>query len=316
MEAALHPQAFGQVLTRIWRLMRPNLRLFIGIGALPAGVTLVIYALILALIFPAVEFVRQPIGAAGVAMIAFACVAGAVGVVVIMLTMAIYEPAASHAALELEADRKVTFREAYAVAWRRRGRYFWLLLLRQLIVAGPATLLVPAFLLFSLGATVRGGSSAPALAVMGILVLALLYMGAMVWAVLVMIRLVLAYPACIAENLTAWEAVRRSNRLSQGGRLRIFLVGLVLYAVTYAAMLACELVFGIVAGMGAIPVLVFHLGEAWVMTGLILLGICLFCTMLLLAMCISSSYSVAFAILYREHVRLESTAAGAPGAAI
>ena len=316
MEAALHPQAFGQVLTRIWQLMRPNLRLFIAIAALPAGVTVVIYALTLVLVFLAMRIVHPFLGAADIAMIVFACVTGAVGIAAILLTMALYEPAASYAALELDADRKVTFREAYAVAWRRRGRYLWLLLLRQLIAGAPALVLIPPLFLFSLGAKAAGGNAAPALAIAEFLLLGMLYVGAMVWAILVMIRLALAYPACITENLTAWEAVRRSNRLSQGGRLRIFLVGLVLYAVTYAAVLACELVFGIVAGLGAIPVLLFHLREAWAMTGLILLGICLVCALLLLGMCISSSYSVAFAILYRQHVCLESTPVGASGAAI
>jgi hypothetical protein len=305
MEAALHPQAFGQVLSRIRQLMRPQLKLFIAIGALPAGVAVGIYGVILALVVLAIQFVHPPIGAAGVAIIALACVAGALGVAAILLAMALYEPAASYAGLELDAGRTVTFREAYAVAWRKAGRYLWLLLLRQLLIAGPALVLAPFFFLLTLGASLAGGKGAPLLAAIGIMLLALLYIGAMVWAVLVMIRLVLAYPASIVENLTAWEAVRRSNRLSQGGRLRIFLVGLVLYAITYAAMLVLELAFGIVAGLGMIPILIFHLGPAWMITGAVLLGICLLSALLLLGMCMSSSYSVAFAILYREHARPE-----------
>jgi hypothetical protein len=305
MEAALHPQAFGQVLTRIWHLMRPQLRLFIAIGALPAGVAVGIYGVILGLVVLAIQFVHRPIGAAGVTMIVLACVAGAFGVAVVLFTMALYEPAASYAGLALDAGRTVTFREAYAVAWRKAGRYLWLLLLRQLIAVGPALVLAPFFFLLSLGASLAGGKGAPLLAAIGIMLLALLYLAAMVWAILVMIRLALAYPACILENLTAWEAVRRSNRLSQGGRLRIFLVGLVLYAITYAAVLVCELAFGIVAGLGIIPLMIFHLGQVWMITGAVLVGICLVCALLLVGLCMSSSYSVAFAILYREHARLE-----------
>jgi hypothetical protein len=110
----------------------------------------------------------------------------------------------------------------------------------------------------------------------------------------------------VTENLTAWEAVRRSNRLSEGGKLRIFLIALVLYAVSYGVTLACELAFGIVFGLGAIVVLVLQLGPAWSITGIVLLGICFMCVLLLMTMCLSSSYSVAFAILYRQHVRLEA----------
>ncbi len=314
MEAALHPQAFGQVLTRIGRLMRSHLRLVLAIGALPAALLLLVYGLIFALIFFTVQVVHPPIGAKDAILIAGDCVAGVVGVAVMLLTMALYEPAASYAGLALDADREVTCRQAYGVAWRKPGRYLWLLLLRQFIAVGPVIVLAPVFLLLSLGAT-GAGHIAPALAIAGMLLLGLLYVAAMVWAILVMIRLVLAYPACLAENLTAWQAVRRSNRLSQGGRLRIFLVGLVLYAITYAAVLVCELAFGIVAGLGMIPLVLLQLGRAWMIAGAVLLGICFLSVMLLLAMLISSSYSVAFAILYREHVRLESVPAGAPGPA-
>jgi hypothetical protein len=67
----------------------------------------------------------------------------------------------------------------------------------------------------------------------------------------------------------------------------------------------CELAFGIVAGLGIIPLMIFHLGQVWMITGAVLVGICLVCALLLVGLCMSSSYSVAFAILYREHARLE-----------
>ncbi len=312
MEAALHPQAFGQVLTRIWQLMRLHLRLFLAIGAPPAGVVIVAYAVVTGMVFACVEYAHPPIGALGWAVIAAGLLAGLACIAGWMFTFALYEPAASYTALQLDAGRAVTFREAYAVGWSKLGRYFWLLLLRQIIISGPMILPALIFGLAELAIVVHDGQVPNAMAGVAIFLAALLYLAAMAWAVLAAIRLVLAQPASLAENLTAWEAIRRSNRLSQGGRLRIFLVALVLYALSYAVMLACELVFGLLFGSGAVPVLLFHLGPAWWITGIILLGICFVCVLLIVMMGVSSSYSVAFAILYREQVRMESLAA-APG---
>ncbi len=316
MEAALDPQAFGQVLNRIWRLMRPHLKLFIAIGAVPMGVLVAVYALVAPFVFLTIRVVHPPIGAAGVTMIVVDCLAGVLFFAILILTFALFEPAASYAGLELTAERTVTFRQTYGVALTKPGRYLWLAILRALITSAPVILPVLVFLLSMLGVAAAGKNAAPALAIVGILLGALLYVGAMVWALLATIRLVLAYPACIAENLTAWQAVRHSNRLSQGGRLRIFLVGLVLYAITYAATLVLEVVIGIVAGLGMVLVAVLHLGQAWMIAGAILVGLCLLCLLLLLTMVMSSSYSVAFAILYREHVRLESIPISAPGAGL
>jgi hypothetical protein len=315
VEAAPHPQAFGQILTRTWELMRAHLKLFLAIGAVPAGVLVVVYGLYMALFGASIRYVHRPIGAAGVTIIVLDCTAGILALAAMTLTYALYQPAASYAGLQADAGLMVTFREAYGVAWRKAGRHFWLAILRQLIITGPMIVPVLAFLLCGLGVAAAGKNAVPVLAILGFMFAVLLYLGAIAWAILAMIRLVLAFPACVAGNLTAWESIRRSNRLTQGRMLRIFLVGLVLYAVSYGVVLACEVVFGIVVGLGAIPVMVFHLGPVWWITGLVLLGICFLCALMLLMMGISTSYSVAFAILYREHVRLESmaTASGPAG---
>jgi hypothetical protein len=316
LEAALDPQAFGQVLNRIWRLMRPHIGLFIAIGAVPMAVMVVVYALMVPLILLTIRMAHPPIGAAAVTMIVIDCLAGVLFLAILLLMFALFEPAASYAGLELTAERTVTFRQSYGVALSKPGRYFWLAILRALITSGPMIVPLLIILLSGLGLAAAGKNAAPGWAFMGILLGVLLYLGAMVWALLATIRLVLAYPACIAENLTAGQAIRRSNRLSQGGRLRIFLVGLVLYAVTYAATLVLEVVIGIVAALGMVFVAVLHLSQAWLMSGAVLVGICLLCLLLLLTMVMSSSYSVAFAILYREHVRMESMAMRAPGAGV
>lgn len=312
MEAALHPDAFGQILNRIWRLMRAHFRLFLAISAVPACTMLVLYAVVIAMAFATAQYVHPPINALAWTVIAADCVAGLACLAAWFFAYALYEPAVSYAALQLDAGRSVTFREAYGVAWSKAGRYLWLLILRRVVVGGPMILPVLIFALGWLGSMVHPRQAPPVLSVFSVLAMflaGLLYLAASAWALLASIRLVLAQPACLVENLAAWDAIRRSNQLSKGGRLRIFLVALVLYAVSYGAMLACELAFGILVGLGAIPVLLLHLGPPWWITGIVLLGICFASVLVLLVMEVSSSYSVAFAILYREQVRLQAMAA-------
>jgi hypothetical protein len=316
LEADLHPQAFGQILTRIWQLLRAHLKLFIALGLPPAGLAVAFYAVVLAVAVGTAQFFHQPFGAAGMAAIVAGSVVGLAGLVALMTAVALYQAAASYTALQVHAGMSVTVREAYGAVWPKAGRYLWLAILRQLVVGGPIVLPVLVFMAFSLRTVVAGGDTSSGIAMVGIFLAALLYLAAMVWAILALLRLVLAYPACVAEDIPAWAAIRRSNRLTRGGRLRIFLVGLVLYAITYGVMLACELVFGIILGIGMIPILVFHLGPAWSIPGAVVLGICFVCALVVLGLAISSSYSIAFAILYREHLRLESAAAAAPSPAV
>src|ERR1035437_10255024 len=65
--------------------------------------------------------------------------------------------------------------------------------------------------------------------------IALLFIGAMVYGVIIAMRLSLAFPAALAEGLTAVAALRRSGQLTKGAKGRIFLVLLVVYALGYAA---------------------------------------------------------------------------------
>src|SRR5579863_8481946 len=67
--------------------------------------------------------------------------------------------------------------------------------------------------------------------------LSFLQMAAMVVGVIVALRFSLAFPASVFEDLTAWQAIKRSGVLTRGAKGRIFLVLLVIYAATYLAIL-------------------------------------------------------------------------------
>jgi len=65
----------------------------------------------------------------------------------------------------------------------------------------------------------------------------------MVYAVLMGLRFSLAVPACVIEDLTARQAIRRSIELSKGSRGRIFLLGLLVVAIQIGLGLITQVFF-------------------------------------------------------------------------
>jgi uncharacterized membrane protein len=66
---------------------------------------------------------------------------------------------------------------------------------------------------------------------LGILILAPLFMLGLVYGVWMSLRYSLAMPACVVEDTNASAALKRSIDLSKGSRGRIFVLGLLVYAV-------------------------------------------------------------------------------------
>jgi membrane-anchored glycerophosphoryl diester phosphodiesterase (GDPDase) len=130
----------------------------------------------------------------------------------------------------------------------------------------------------------------------------LLFLAASVYGVIVALRLSLAFPASIAEGLPAWAAIRRSNRLTQGAKLRIFLVLLVIYALAYAAEMVGGIVLLVVFGIGALAAAALHVALASA-AGVILCGLGAICALgffFLWIALIWSAFSTSFAVLYHD----------------
>jgi hypothetical protein len=317
MEADLNPQAFGQILSRIRQLLRANLKLFVAIAGAPILVTLAVEAVLAGMIVATLAWLQTTgkpfeMTAVGVTVIVAELIVGLAGWAVMLAGFAFFEPAVSYAALELDAGRTITFREAYAVAWRKPGRYIWLIFLKQLILIAPLVVLGLPLLLLWITFTVGAGKPDPSLAIFLVPLVGVLYLGTLVWVVLAFVRMALVYPVCVTEDRTAWDALRRGNDLSKGGRLRIFLVGLVIYAASIAVVLACELAGFLLAAIGMIPLVVPHVSAVVTYLGYIWMGLVGLCFLALLFLCtglIPTAYSIAFAILYRNHIRMEGVAA-------
>jgi hypothetical protein len=138
----------------------------------------------------------------------------------------------------------------------------------------------------------------------------LLYVGAMVYAVLVMLRLVLAVPACVAEDVSAWKGLRRSNRLTYAAKGRIFLLFILIYAIAYAAFLVAEVVLFFLGAIVALVGMLLHLGMVpWGYIGIGVAAVVFLCAYLLWMACIWAAYTTLFAVVYRDQrVRMEGAA--------
>jgi hypothetical protein len=305
---------FGQILDRIFQLMRSNFRLFVSIAAAPAAGVIAFYALTIATVL---SFVRPwqhrtppefhpPMGLMLPIFLFY---------LLMLAVYALYEPAASYAALQANAGVKATFGQAWAVAWRKAGRYIWLFVLRALIVALPIMVFAG-----SMAGTVAysfvhaKGNVDPRVIVSVFPLLLLLYLASLVYAVLVMLRIVLAVPACVAENLSAWTAIRRSNRLTYGARGRIFLLGLLLYAFAYIAVMLLELVVFFFVAVGMLVAGLAHLAMVpWGFVGIGILAVIALCAFFVFVACISAVSCTAIVVVYHDQrLRKES---GAPASA-
>jgi membrane-anchored glycerophosphoryl diester phosphodiesterase (GDPDase) len=306
MEHATHPLTIGQILDRIYHLMRANLRGFLAIAAVPMAAFAFVFGAIFVGMFLVSFRGHWPTHSAGPAALASPAVLASLTFVIFviylgfLMAFAIYQPAATFAALQADLGTATPFREAYAFAWGKIGRHIGLFFLRILIISGPIVGVVLLLAAVALIAAKFGGSSAQAAFLAIIPLLMLGYVGGMLYAAFMMIRLALAYPACVAQDLTAWAAIRRSLQLTRGAMRRIFLVALVIYAAVYAAMIVFEIVFGAVVAAIAFPMTFMHASGAAEIVGIVIVGV-LFLVAFVLVMAVSSSaYAAAFAVLYRD----------------
>ncbi|MGA2754641.1 MAG: hypothetical protein ABSE53_12830 [Terracidiphilus sp.] len=303
---------FGQILDRVLQLMRANLRLFMGIALVPAGLIVAYCAVILAAFFPLLKPLilnQQPHFPLMTMVWLFA--AEILGWILMIVIYALYEPAAVYAALEANAGTRVTIGKAWAVAWRKAGRYIWLAILRALIVMLPI-LVFGGVIVGTVGLSMARGRGAvdPSAMIAIIPLFVLLYVGAMVYAVLVMLRLVLAVPASVAEDLSAWKGIRRSNQLTNGAKGRTFLLALLIYAIAYAAFLVAEVGLFFLGAIVALIGMMLHLAMApWGYIGIGVAAVVFICAYLLWMAAIAGAYCTLFAVLYRDQrLRLEGVA--------
>ncbi|MGA7831687.1 MAG: hypothetical protein WCA21_12060 [Terracidiphilus sp.] len=303
-----YPMTFGQILDRVYRLMRAHCKLFIGIAALPAAAMILFVILLLAAAFgPILSQLPNPPNPAYIfhwiiPEMLLACP-------LMMAVSALYLAASIHAAIEADHGVTVTVRNAYEVAWKRTGRYLWLLFLAYMIALFPALAIEIAMFapmaLFALGKT----GSASVLVDL-IPVEFLLYLAALIYGVIMALRLSLAFPASLSEDLTARAAIRRSGQLTQGAKGRIFLVLLVVYAFAYVAEMAGIVIMAMLIAFGVLIGVLFgvQMPSAVGIAGIVLAALCFFAFLFLWSALVWAAFSTSFAVFYRDQkLRHEGT---------
>jgi hypothetical protein len=295
-----YPMTFGQTLDRIYRLMRSQLKLFLAVASVPAVAMVAIMALFFAIAFIPIlaQLPKQP---DPTLMIRLMIPSMLLIMPLSLAVFALYLAASIHAAMQANLGLTISFREAYAVAWKHIGRYLWLFFLAYIISFLPMLLLE--LLLFGATGLLSANNAEPNPALLVLIpLLVLLFIGAMVYGTIIAMRLSLAFPAALAEDLPAVAALRRSGQLTQGAKGRIFLVLLVVYALGYAAEMVGFMVLAAVIGVGALIMAACGVQMPSVagIIGLVLAGLCVIAVLYLWTALLWSAFSTSFAVLYHD----------------
>ena len=310
------PMTFGQILDRIYRLTRAHWRTFYSIAAVPVTLAVVTCAVLLCFMLPEIiagsAAPTSSIGAHAGPSPMFSVAGILLSYPFFIAVFALYMAAAIHASLQADLGIVVSCSEAYRAARSRFGRYLWLMILCFLSMMIPMLIFIVSWGVMQVLA-IKPGTSPTSMFVL-IPLFVLLMIALPVYTFIVVLRLSLVYPACIEEDTTAWTALRRSIRLTRGAMGRIFLVMLVIYAISYAALLAflavCIAVAAICAAIG-VAVHVTQGSPAFVVfVGLGILAYCL--VMFVYALFSYSAMTTAVAVIYHDQKLREQNLASMP----
>ncbi|MGO9337091.1 MAG: hypothetical protein ACLPY1_06240 [Terracidiphilus sp.] len=298
-----YPMTFGQILDRIFRLVRSNLRPFLIIGVFPIGVLFAFYAVFFAALFAAGVFQHPQAQPNTAAMLSIILPMVLFFIPVISVIYGLYYGASTFAAVQADNNVKVTAGDAFRHAWSKLGRYVWLMVLRSLIISIPIA--VVAFAIgvggLILGLYPRGGNSSPAALFFLIPLFILFYLGAIVYAVIMTLRLSLAFPACVRENLTAMQSIKRSGVLSNGAKGRIFLVLLIIYAISSVFVMVLYAVGLFVFAIAALAGMGHTSLSSPITIALAVIGVLVVLALIFVwSAVLMAAYSTAFAVFYRD----------------
>lgn len=249
MNEPLHPLTLAEILDRTAHLYRSRFLVFLGVGMIPAGTVFVFAAGIFTFIAWMGSNARSGASVADVLVWIFLILLLVLVIPASLGASALGAAAMSDAAARSFLGDAITIRGSYQTAWRRGWRYAGLYTLQGLAIIGaPAAVLLLAAIAMSIsrqmGAALNGGS----VLFSALVFLLVLILGAFtVW---MLLRLCLAFPACVVEQATPWRALKRGLLMSQGTRGRIlllYLLGTILnqvlaWAFTVPAMIALALI--------------------------------------------------------------------------
>jgi hypothetical protein len=146
---------------------------------------------------------------------------------------ALASAAMNHGVSRVHLGEATTIRSAYKSVWRRGWRYIGLYLVQGLLIwivpfaVWMGLLFGVALMAGVMKAAGVGGAAFGALLGLGAVVVVAALTGYGIW---MLLKLSLAFPACVVEQVGVWLAVKRSFALGQGTKGRIFLLYLLVAA--------------------------------------------------------------------------------------
>ncbi len=252
MNEKLRPMTLGEILDRTAQLYRRNFWTFAGVAAVPMVATFAVFVPIgVALGVMGLFNAKQPTPSTG-SLIGISVAVLFVGLPVLLTASVLMQGALFRAAIDAHMGSKLKVREAIRSVWPLFWRYLWLLVLQGLLVGGVPTAAV-VLLFVGAGLMTKGGGVGGAVFV-GFLAF-VVFAAAFVYAIWRWLCYSMAMAACIVEEKPAWQSIQRANLLSKGTRWRIFVMYLLVGAITMLiAMIADVFLFigmAIATAMGA-----------------------------------------------------------------
>lgn len=231
MQTHLRPLSLGEILDRTAQLYRSNFIVFAGIFSIYASVGLVLNLVQIGL----GAVIRRGHMPQGISWPVLA--AGVLEWIVLLLLLGAGIAAINRAVAWVYLGEPATIRRAYASTLPRFGRYLWLMTVTSAVAWLPFALAYSGYVLYVLvfvrpkGVFAHPNTGVDAQAVIVLLAtigFLLLIFLSFIYGVLMSLRYALAVPACVIEDLTARNAIRRSVDLSKGARGRIFVLFLLI----------------------------------------------------------------------------------------
>jgi hypothetical protein len=300
------PISIGDVLDRLWRTLRSHWKLYLGLGTLPAAGGILWMALIFTGLFATGVLPLQPgVPPDSARMMPWIFGAFWVGAIPNLLIFALYQAAAAFTALKEARGQQATIREAYSAARSKAGRFCWLMILQYLCIALPV-LLCEGLLMGVIWVLQSGHQSPSPATFVAFPLIFLFFLGAMVYAIWMFLYLGMAFPASVAEDLPAVAALKRSAQLSYKAKGKLFLVLLIIYAISYAAIFVVEIGGGIVLAVGALLLRALHLNTTVEIAAASVFGLAFLVLILAFTTLLWAAYMLNFTIVYcDQRLRLD-----------
>jgi hypothetical protein len=237
MNEKLRPMTLGEILDRTAQLYRHNFLTFAGVAAVPmVAMFAVAVPFGVAIGYMGLFNPRHATPSPG-SLIAIFTLAAVIGLPVLLVASVVSQASLTKTAIGAHMGQKIKVREAIKSVWPRFWRYLWLMVLLGLLV-----IMIPAAVAggIAVALTALGAVSDAVVRLFTGVLSFLAVLAAFVYIVWRWLCYCLAMPACIVEEKTAWQSIKRANLLTKGTRGRIFVMYLLVMALTFVISMIAD----------------------------------------------------------------------------